>query len=262
MQTAVTKGIVGLGKGINAWRNFKVSEEHNRPDSEVTPRLELKVLWGVTVSVKSMNVLSDKYDFDCTADFVFISKPPDRIFLTDYGSPIPYKAFCIAKGDLLDISLLGKEKMKRCICSYLINRLIGYNKAFTQAQRFRIHRREKVFILACLHPPQVQQRRQCASQLATTRLGAYLEYTQDIALQHKDEDPTGKPDTPYLQHKPYYYPSEETFHQPTDRSKLTPASHLQRSLGQRECKRYPQDTFPLLTGDRTQQTCELGNQQC
>ncbi|GFS74410.1 hypothetical protein TNCV_970131 [Trichonephila clavipes] len=33
-----------------------------------------------------------------------------------------------------------------------------------------------------------------------TRHGAYLEYTQNIMLQHQGEDPTGKPDTPYLQH--------------------------------------------------------------
>ncbi|GFX80424.1 hypothetical protein TNCV_177631 [Trichonephila clavipes] len=33
-----------------------------------------------------------------------------------------------------------------------------------------------------------------------TRHGAYLEYTQNIMLQHQDEDPTGKPDTPYPQH--------------------------------------------------------------
>ncbi|GFW97095.1 hypothetical protein TNCV_2697171 [Trichonephila clavipes] len=30
-----------------------------------------------------------------------------------------------------------------------------------------------------------------------TRHGAYLEYTQNIMLQHQGEDPTGKPDTPY-----------------------------------------------------------------
>ncbi|GFU35836.1 hypothetical protein TNCV_2900571 [Trichonephila clavipes] len=30
--------------------------------------------------------------------------------------------------------------------------------------------------------------------------GAYLKYTQNIMLQHQGEDPTGKPDTPYLQH--------------------------------------------------------------
>ncbi|GFW25073.1 uncharacterized protein TNCV_3155761 [Trichonephila clavipes] len=33
-----------------------------------------------------------------------------------------------------------------------------------------------------------------------TRHGAYLKYSQNIVLQHQGEDPTGKPDTPYLQH--------------------------------------------------------------
>ncbi|GFY17260.1 hypothetical protein TNCV_1090341 [Trichonephila clavipes] len=46
----------------------------------------------------------------------------------------------------------------------------------------------------------VQQGRQCAGQLTIVRHGAYLEYTQNIMLQHQGEDPTGKPDTPYPQH--------------------------------------------------------------
>ncbi|GFU87690.1 hypothetical protein TNCV_2042741 [Trichonephila clavipes] len=46
----------------------------------------------------------------------------------------------------------------------------------------------------------VQQGRQCAGYLENSRHGAYLEYTKNIALQHQGEDPTGKPDTPYLQH--------------------------------------------------------------
>ncbi|GFX10671.1 hypothetical protein TNCV_147131 [Trichonephila clavipes] len=33
-----------------------------------------------------------------------------------------------------------------------------------------------------------------------TRHGPYLEYTQNVMLQHQGEDPTGKPDTLYLQH--------------------------------------------------------------
>ncbi|GFX01366.1 hypothetical protein TNCV_4736071 [Trichonephila clavipes] len=36
----------------------------------------------------------------------------------------------------------------------------------------------------------VQQGRQCAGHLAKTRHGAYLEYTQNIVLQHQGEDPT------------------------------------------------------------------------
>ncbi|GFT57951.1 hypothetical protein TNCV_2768591 [Trichonephila clavipes] len=37
----------------------------------------------------------------------------------------------------------------------------------------------------------VQQGRQCAGHLANTRHGAYLEYTQNIMLQHQGEGPTG-----------------------------------------------------------------------
>ncbi|GFX54175.1 transposable element Tcb2 transposase [Trichonephila clavipes] len=36
----------------------------------------------------------------------------------------------------------------------------------------------------------VQQGRQCAGHLEKTRHGAYLEYTQNIMLQHQGEDPT------------------------------------------------------------------------
>ncbi|GFV88623.1 hypothetical protein TNCV_1244331 [Trichonephila clavipes] len=49
----------------------------------------------------------------------------------------------------------------------------------------------------------VQQGRQCAGHPANTRHGAYLEYTQNIVIQHQGENPTGKPATPYLQHQPY-----------------------------------------------------------
>ncbi|GFT22367.1 hypothetical protein TNCV_3273501 [Trichonephila clavipes] len=48
------------------------------------------------------------------------------------------------------------------------------------------------FLRASTHH-RVQQVRQCAGQLTTVRHGAYLEYTQDIALQHQGDAPTGKP---------------------------------------------------------------------
>ncbi|GFT75978.1 hypothetical protein TNCV_1255041 [Trichonephila clavipes] len=56
--------------------------------------------------------------------------------------------------------------------------------------------------------------------------------------------------------------TEETYHQPIDMSGFTPASRLQRSVGQRERRRNPQDTIFHLTGCRTRQTCGLENQQC
>ncbi|GFU95558.1 hypothetical protein TNCV_3543031 [Trichonephila clavipes] len=41
----------------------------------------------------------------------------------------------------------------------------------------------------------VQQGRQWADHLEKTRHGAYLEYTQDISLQHQGKDPTCKRNT-------------------------------------------------------------------
>ncbi|GFX75328.1 hypothetical protein TNCV_3043501 [Trichonephila clavipes] len=46
----------------------------------------------------------------------------------------------------------------------------------------------------------VQQGRHSAGHLVNTRHGAYLEYIQNIVLQPQGEDPTGKPNTPYLQY--------------------------------------------------------------
>ncbi|GFX36942.1 hypothetical protein TNCV_1174441 [Trichonephila clavipes] len=82
--------------------------------------------------------------------------------------------------------------------------MVGLNKAFTKARNFRIHEereRWSSFWSASTHHG-VQQGRQCAGHLAKTRHGAYLEYTQNIVIQHQGEDPTGKPATPYLQHYP------------------------------------------------------------
>ncbi|GFX90031.1 hypothetical protein TNCV_887291 [Trichonephila clavipes] len=45
-----------------------------------------------------------------------------------------------------------------------------------------------------------QQGKEYAGQLTIVRHGAYLEHTQNSVLQHQGEDPTVKPDTPYLQH--------------------------------------------------------------
>ncbi|GFX71015.1 hypothetical protein TNCV_2706181 [Trichonephila clavipes] len=47
-------------------------------------------------------------------------------------------------------------------------------------------------------PPTMESNK--GGSLAKTRHGAYLEYTQNLVLQHQGEDPTGQPDTPYLQH--------------------------------------------------------------
>ncbi|GFV29907.1 hypothetical protein TNCV_657361 [Trichonephila clavipes] len=56
-------------------------------------------------------------------------------------------------------------------------------------------------------------------------------------LQHQGEDPMGKPGHPLsvaltLQ-QCLFGETEERYHQPINRSELTPASRLQRSVGQR-----------------------------
>ncbi|GFX96297.1 hypothetical protein TNCV_2291851 [Trichonephila clavipes] len=66
-------------------------------------------------------------------------------------------------------------------------------------------------------------------------------------LQHQGEDPTGKPDTPFIRSTNptavfSFRDSEERYHQPIDRSGLTPASRPQRSVGQR----IPGHHFPPL----------------
>ncbi|GFX45780.1 uncharacterized protein TNCV_934191 [Trichonephila clavipes] len=59
-------------------------------------------------------VLTNKNDLLCNADVVSISKSPDRSFIIDFGSPpIPIIALWTANEDFRDISLFGKNKIKR-----------------------------------------------------------------------------------------------------------------------------------------------------
>ncbi|GFS88857.1 hypothetical protein TNCV_3569551 [Trichonephila clavipes] len=62
-------------------------------------------------------------------------------------------------------------------------------------------KREMVFILECLHPPRSPTReavcRSSGKHQARRLPEVHPEY---IVLQHQDEDPTGKPTSPYLQH--------------------------------------------------------------
>ncbi|GFX99760.1 hypothetical protein TNCV_257991 [Trichonephila clavipes] len=53
---------------------------------------------------------------------VSINKSPERNFFTDFGSPpIPLRAFCIAKGDFRDISLLGIDRIKNRECVAIVS---------------------------------------------------------------------------------------------------------------------------------------------
>ncbi|GFW91407.1 hypothetical protein TNCV_3375731 [Trichonephila clavipes] len=66
-----------------------------------------------------------------------------------------------------------------------------------------IHKRKKTSFWRASTHHEVLQGRQCAGHLVKPRHDAYLEYTQNIALQHQGEDPTGKSATLYLQEYPY-----------------------------------------------------------
>ncbi|GFW50800.1 hypothetical protein TNCV_3590821 [Trichonephila clavipes] len=118
-----------------------------------------------------------------------------------------------------------------------------------------------------------------------TRHDAYLEYTQNIMLQHQGEGPTGKPAPPYLQHYPYSSVSSRTPKRGTISrlngvgSLLLPVyseawakgnaevslGHQLLHTGEAWAKgnaKDPQNTIFLLTGRRTLQTCGLANQRC
>ncbi|GFV06954.1 hypothetical protein TNCV_2917141 [Trichonephila clavipes] len=126
-------------------------------------------------------------------------------------------------------------------------------------------RTNKIFILACLHPPRSPTREAVCRSSGKTRHGAYLKYTQNIMLQHQGEDPTGKP-TPLicstnptavslrrLQKNPYW-----RYHQPIDRER---AHSCHPSTAKRGPKGIPRDTIFLLTGRRRWQTCGSENQR-
>ncbi|GFW16890.1 hypothetical protein TNCV_2760181 [Trichonephila clavipes] len=99
----------------------------------------------------------------------------------------------------------------------------------------------------------VQQGRQCADHLAKTRHCTYLEYTQCYSIKARIQwvNPTHYPLSAALTLQQCLSgDTKERYHQPIDRSRLTPATHLQQS------------TIFFLTGRSTLQTCGLGNQRC
>ncbi|GFU73446.1 hypothetical protein TNCV_3675931 [Trichonephila clavipes] len=194
----------------------------------MTPQDVFKDLCGIIFTGESRNVFTSREYFVCV-ELVSTSRSPNHNLLTDIGSPpIPLRALCIANGDFRDMALLGK------IINKNLTRLavVGQYKAFTLAQPTWIHIREKTssFWRGSTHH-RIQQGRQYAGHLVNTRHCVYLVYTQNIMLQHQGEDPTGKPDTPYLQtltlQQCLFGDTEERCHQPIDRSGLTPATRLQ-----------------------------------
>ncbi|GFU15242.1 hypothetical protein TNCV_3937971 [Trichonephila clavipes] len=82
----------------------------------MTPLQELSVLCGLMVIGESKKDLASKKDLVCRAEFVSMSKSPDRKRLTELGSPpIPINALWIAKGDCFDISLFEKDNIKNLV---------------------------------------------------------------------------------------------------------------------------------------------------
>ncbi|GFU04144.1 hypothetical protein TNCV_862901 [Trichonephila clavipes] len=208
----------------------------NRSDSEITPQQELSVLCGRIVTGDSRKDLASRNDFVCKVELISTSRSPDCKRFTDLGSPpIPIRALLIANGDFVNIPLSGKYKSKNLVCAAILSTLgLGNTRPLPAHSRF-------------------------GSIWAKSRRGAYLEYTQNIMLQHQSEDPTGKPD-----------------HQPIDRSGLTPPSTVKRGpkgtqasilllTGEAWAKgnaKDPQNTIFFLTGRRTRQTFGLANQWC
>ncbi|GFS93545.1 hypothetical protein TNCV_87181 [Trichonephila clavipes] len=79
----------------------------------MTPRDVFKDLCGIIFTGESRIVLASRKAFVCVEEMVSTSRSPDRNLLTDFGSPpIPFRALCIANGDLRDMALLGKEISK------------------------------------------------------------------------------------------------------------------------------------------------------
>ncbi|GFS90855.1 DDE_Tnp_1_7 domain-containing protein [Trichonephila clavipes] len=106
---------------------------------------------------------------------------------------------------------------------------------------------EIFFILECLHPPRVQQGRQCAGHLANTRHGAYLKYTQNIVLQNQGEDPTGKPTSLICSTNPTAVSlrgHRRGYHQPIDRSGLTPPPVYSEAWAKGNAEVSPEHHFP------------------
>ncbi|GFU25575.1 hypothetical protein TNCV_3621551 [Trichonephila clavipes] len=171
----------------------------------MTPRQELRELCGTTETRESRKDFARRKYFVCRAEFVSISRFPERNRFTDFGSPpILMRALWISNGDFFDNSLSGKE-ISRNLEFVDISSTLRVSKTRPlrgHCKLVSVSVIQTLFWRASTHHG-VQQGRQCTGHLAKTRNSAYLEYTQNIVIQHQGEDPTGKPITPYLQHYPY-----------------------------------------------------------
>ncbi|GFW98620.1 hypothetical protein TNCV_2757991 [Trichonephila clavipes] len=88
----------------------------------MTPRQELRKLCGTTDNGQSRKDFAKRKDLVCRAEFVSISRSPERNRFTDFSSlPVSMRALWIANGDFLDNSLFGK-KIGRKINSLIFHR--------------------------------------------------------------------------------------------------------------------------------------------
>ncbi|GFW14018.1 hypothetical protein TNCV_4701531 [Trichonephila clavipes] len=73
-------------------------------------------VWTEDDVVTAVGMFVLRLDDSGATDSVSISRSLDRNLLTDLGSPpIPIRAFCITKGDMDDIELLGSEIMRNLV---------------------------------------------------------------------------------------------------------------------------------------------------
>ncbi|GFX96446.1 hypothetical protein TNCV_1441211 [Trichonephila clavipes] len=106
------------------------------------------------------------------------------------------------------------------LCGLILTGESRKDLAFTREQQHWIHKRENNFVLVCLHPPQSPTREAVCRSSGKNQARRYLEYTQNTASGR------GSPATPYLK-QCLFGDTEERYHQPIDRSGLTPATRLQ-----------------------------------
>ncbi|GFW63091.1 hypothetical protein TNCV_4454391 [Trichonephila clavipes] len=72
----------------------------------------------------------------------------------DFGSPpIPVTAFCTAKGDFRDISLLGREKTKNRECVAISSLIMDKTWPLAGHSCIESISAKNNFVLAFLHPP-------------------------------------------------------------------------------------------------------------
>ncbi|GFV20548.1 hypothetical protein TNCV_4143091 [Trichonephila clavipes] len=95
----------------------------------------------------------------------------------------------LVKGTSLDI---GRDSINKRPCSETLSTLrVGKTRPLHGHSIFGSISARKNFILACLHPSRSPTREAVCQSSGKTRQGAYLEYTQNVVIQHQGEDPMG-----------------------------------------------------------------------